>query len=110
MAMPELIQKQAEALLREFCIAPAVVEREVSLAYELSGDCVTLFTEGGSSGGGKYAVARFCYNHLLQQWTVHRPDPDRQWRFYPNAGPSLNLGKLLRHIADDPLHLFWDQM
>jgi hypothetical protein len=107
MALAELIQRQAEELLREFCAAPAVAEREVSLAYELSGDCITLFAEGGCSCAGKIAVARFCYNHHLQQWTVHRPDPDRQWRFYQNAGPSLNLGKLLRHVAEDPLRVFW---
>jgi hypothetical protein len=103
MALPELIRKQAEAIFREFCHTPPA-GRGAEPVYVLEGECITLFAEGGA---GNAAVARFCFNRQLQQWTLHRPDPVRQWRFYPNAGPSLNLHKLLQHVADDPLRVFW---
>jgi hypothetical protein len=108
MPLPVLVRKQAEMAFVQFCAA-RLSSRGGVLTHAAEGACFTLFEIGeiSSEATDRVAVARFCYSEQLGQWTVHCPDTERQWRFYPNAGPSLNLHKLLRHVEEDPFGAFW---
>lgn len=113
MALPELVRKSAEKLLKHFCNDRLMVcpRGEVRLDYAIDGDCVTLFEERPAEHeAGKWLkepVAQVRYSHEFRYWTLHYPGSDQRWRFYLNASPSLDLAKLLRQIEADPLQLFW---
>ena len=110
MTLPELVRRQAEIILQEYCAGrPGNRRGDQKLAFEIVGECATLFaeTEGSGAVRAEHSIARFCYNHQLHQWTLHYPDRSREWRFYLNAGPTLNLGKLLHHVDEDPFGIFW---
>lgn len=111
MEFPALIRKTAEKLLDGYCAGKtlSLACGSVGLRYEIDGNCLTLlaFPLHPCCSGETRPVARFCYNHTLGQWTLHQPEPEGGWRFYLNAGPSLNLNTLLRHVDEDPLGLFW---
>lgn len=102
MALPELVRRAAEKMLTRYCRdrSLACAEGAVSLGFEIRGDAITLHA-------GR-PVARFRYSHELAQWTLHYPDRSGRWRFYLGIGPSLDLGKLLKHLDEDPTHTFWD--
>lgn len=114
MPLPELVRRSAEKRLARYCTghSAAGTRDAVRLAFSIRDDQVTLFAErADTEGSGAWVatpVARFRFSHELGQWTLHYPDQERRWRFYLNAGPSLDLGKLLRHLDADPLHVFWD--
>lgn len=114
MPLPELVRRSAEKILSRYCaerVLPCARD-QVRLSFRLCDDHVTLYAErAAAEGSGEWTaapVARFRFSHELGQWSLHYPDGERRWRFYLNVGPSLDLGKLLRHLDADPLHLFWD--
>lgn len=114
MALPELVRRSAEKILTRYCSGPlpSCARDLLRLSFSIRGDQVTLFAERAAAKGSGASVAtpvaRFRFSHDLGQWTLHYPDGERRWRFYLNAGPSLDLDKLLRHLDADPLHFFWD--
>ena len=113
MAMPELVRRSAEKLLAHYCDQriPPCARDKLRLAFSIRDDQVTLFAEraDGQEPDTWVAspVARFRFSQDLGQWTLHYPDAHLRWRFYLNAGPYLDLRKLLKHLDADPLHLFW---
>ena len=111
MTLPELVHKSAEKQLARYCRdkVPAWAQGQVRLVYAFSGDCATLYKEKRTWSGRwePEAVARFCYNNDLHQWALYYPGPEDRWRVYLNVGPSLDLGKLLRHLDEDPIRTFW---
>jgi hypothetical protein len=111
MTLPEIIRRNAEKLLGEFCerdlLSPS--GEEIRLAFVMDDSSVTLYSRRrlpSSDGWTERAVARLVYHAELSQWTLHYPDSSGRWCFYLNAGPALELGKLLRHLEDDPLGIF----
>lgn len=52
-------------------------------------------------------LARLQYSSDLEQWTLHRPRIGARWSYVPEAGGTLDIGRLLRYLQDDPLNLFW---
>ncbi len=114
MPLPPLIRRTAEKILTRYCEEhrPACACEQSRLFFRFKDDHFTLFAErpaaSGTGEGVASPVARFRFSHELGQWTLHNPDREGRWRFYQNAGPSLDLEKLLRHLDADPLHLFWD--
>jgi hypothetical protein len=114
MTLPALVRKSAEKLLARFCAEriPPCAREQLRLGFAIHDDQITLFEErpapSDPSARAATPIARFRYSHDLGQWTLHYPDRQRRWRFYLNAGPSLDLRKLLRHLDADPLHLFWE--
>lgn len=112
--LPELVKRLVEKALSRYCRAKvtACAEGLVRLGYEIQDDKVTLYEEKRDAleSGHRIVrpVAQFRYNHDLHQWTLHYHDHGDRWRFYLNVGPSLDLGKLLKHLDEDPVHTFWD--
>lgn len=112
MPLPQLVRKTAEKLLHDYCQAKMIscAHGEARLRFLLEEDGAVLFQEQCACRGEASVarpVARFRYSPDLAQWTLHYPGPERRWLFYLNAGPSLDLGKLLRHLESDPLGIFW---
>jgi hypothetical protein len=114
MALPELVRRTAEKTLARYCSGqlPDCAREQGRLAFRIHDDHITLFAERAAAEGSgapvAIPVARFRFSHELGQWSLHHPAGERYWRFYLNAGPSLDLGKLLRHLDADPLHFFWE--
>jgi len=115
MALPELLKKSAEKILADFCrIRTEKDPFSNRTLFRVEEDHVTVFLdrkEGGADDVEKtfQPVARLRFDSLLNQWTLHYPVAGDRWAFYLNAGPSLDLEKLLRHLDQDPLHVFWPQ-
>ncbi len=117
MALPELVRKSAEKILARYCAAkePPGIPGQGRIRFNIRDDHITLYAEEQGAFSDPPCrrtaspVAQFRYNHDLGQWTLHYPDRDHTWRFYLNAGPALDLTKLLRHLDEDPLGIFWDQ-
>lgn len=113
MSLPELVRLSAEKIFTRYCEdhVPVCACAQRRLSFHLRDDHITLFAEQPAvSVSGERVVsplARFRFSHELGQWTLHYPDDEQRWRFYLNVGPSLDLGKLLKHLDADPLHLFW---
>jgi len=114
MALPELVRRSAEKLFSRYCTGqlPSGHREEMRLSFGIHGDHVTLFAESTDTGCAgtavARAVARFRFNAELGQWTLHYPDQEQRWRLYLNVGPSLDLGRLLKHVDADPLNIFWE--
>ncbi|MHB1399187.1 MAG: DUF3024 domain-containing protein [Trichloromonadaceae bacterium] len=113
MAIPELVKKSAERLLDKYCVEkiPPCARDQVRLSYRVADDAVTLFEERISYADPTkwlaMGIAQFRFNAELKQWTLHSSDRSNRWHLYLNAGPSLDFGKLLRVLDDDPLRMFW---
>ncbi len=114
MALPELIRRTAEKLLTRFCAqrVPSLERGQLGFSFKVREDSITLFEERlDPSDPVQFClspVAQFRFNHDLQQWTLHYPGSNNRWHFYLNVAPSLDLGKLLQHLEQDPLNQFWD--
>lgn len=112
MALPELVRRTAEKVLSDYCRRkiPPCAMGDVRLRFAWEEDGAVLYEDHctcRSEASVARPVARFRFSPDLAQWTLHYPGPDRRWLFYLNAGPSLDLGKLLRHLENDPLGIFW---
>ncbi len=114
MALPELVRRAAEKLLVKYCSGnlPSCSRAHGRLSYRVEGEAFVLVEKREvSQGGGQgrdLPVAQLRFNQELQQWTLHYRDRQGRWIFYPNAPPSLDLGKLVRHLDADPLNFFWE--
>ncbi len=112
MPLPEIVRRTAERHLDEFCRAERLCAsgEELRFSFVLDEEAATLFCERRSpmsqTWRGRRSVARLVFHSELGQWTLHYPDGAGRWRFYLNAGPSLEIGKLLRHMAQDPFGVF----
>lgn len=112
--LPELVKKSIEKMLTRYCLdkVPAWAEGQVRLAFKIHDDKVTLYEEKRACPESGHwitrPVAQFRYSHDLHQWTLHYPAPRDRWHFYLNVGPSLDFGKLLKHLDEDPVHTFWE--
>lgn len=113
MALPELLQKQTIRLLDKFCRERIPCERYQGrrLVYSIADNHVTLFEERIDSEEEeswlRTPIARFCYSSELNQWALYSTDPQQRWHIYQNINPSLNLGRLIKALDDDPIGIFW---
>lgn len=107
MPLPELVRLSAEKILTRYCEGhtPACACKQGRLSFRMQDDHITLFTEHPTVANSD-PLALFRFNHELGQWTLHYLDGEQRWRFYLNVAPSLDLGRLLKHLDDDPLNLF----
>ncbi len=111
MKLPELLQRQAIKLLDRFC-AEAATHRPHSrqLHYRIEGQQIQLFEVRSkfhqSSQPQSLPMAQLRYSPQLNQWTLHHQN-GQHWQLYLNVNPSLDLGKLLTAIHQDPLGCFW---
>lgn len=113
MPLPELLKRTAQRRLDKYCAEriPPCARDQVRLSYQVREEAITLYEEralrGNPHKGPAQAIAQFRFNAELNQWTLHYTDRDNRWHFYLNAAPSLDFGKLLAVLDQDPLRLFW---
>lgn len=104
-SLPELVQRKADKSLARFCRECAVHRLRYS-----GGDGVYIIWQLATNAGRTAAerpVAQLRYQQQLGQWSLHYCRPDGRWRLYLNSGPTLDLDKLLEHLALDPYQTFW---
>jgi hypothetical protein len=113
MPLPQLLRKRAEKLLDAYCRSrvPSWLKDELRLDFTIVDVAATVFQQRrrcqGTCEWFRSPLAQFRYSAALQQWTLHHYEANQQWRLYLNANPSLDLGKLLQAVDDDPLGFFW---
>lgn len=113
MPLPQLLKKQAEKLLAEYCRTrvPTWLKEELRLDFTIDEDSATIYQERRSCQGScewfRFPLAKFRYSKDLNQWSLHHCDENQQWRLYLNISPNLDLSKLIKAVDDDPLGFFW---
>jgi hypothetical protein len=111
--LPELLHKQAQQLLNKFCREriPCARFQGRRLGYSFADNHVTLFQECPAATGGedwlRRPIARFAYTPELNQWALFSIDAQLHWHLYLNVNPSLNLGRLIEALNEDPTGIFW---
>lgn len=113
MSLPELLRKRAEKLLLEFCRQAADDElRPRHLRYRIEGRQINLFEvrrcRQQPHDHQQLPMAQIRYTPELNQWTLHHQNGEH-WQLYLNVNPTLELGKLLAAIKQDPLGYFWQE-
>jgi len=107
--LPELVARQAELLLREYCASAAqrrgAPELTLSFHREADGAILALRT----AAGAERPLARVSYSGDLHQWFLWAPDAQRGWRRCLDVASGLDLSRLLRYLDQDPLHFFWPE-
>jgi hypothetical protein len=110
MRLPELLQRQAIKRLDIFCAQEANHRlKPRRLSYRIDGRQVNLFELRycpHQPQQQRFPIAQLRYSPLLNQWTLHHQNGEH-WQLYLNVTPSLDLGKLLTAIQQDPLGCFW---
>jgi len=113
MKLPELLRKRAEKLLFEFCNSAAEdLLRPRHLRYRIEGQQINLFEVRRCLHNPKQhqslPMAQIRYSPDLNQWTLHHQNGEN-WQLYLNVPPTLELGKLLTAIKQDPMGYFWPE-
>lgn len=111
MRLPELMRRQAVKRLDAFCALEAKHQLHPrTLSYQIEGQQVNLFElrpcRPNSQQPQKIAIAQIRYSPVLNQWTLHHQN-GTNWQLYLNVNPTLDFGKLLNAIQQDPLGYFW---
>jgi len=111
MPMPELVKKNAEKLIGDYCRnwVPVYTNELLRMTYTLEDEAFTLFIRdviAAEDSEGRIPVAQLRFCMELKQWTLHIPHGEGRWKFYLNARPTLNLARLLLHLKEDPLGFF----
>jgi len=109
MALPELLRRQAVKRLDDLCALEAKHHLHPrKLAYQIEGQQVNLFEIRScqQSQQQKIPIAQVRFSPQLNQWTLHHQNGEH-WQLYLNANPTLDLGKLLSVIQQDPFGNFW---
>lgn len=113
MQLPELLRKQAEKLLFQFCQHAADDPlRPRHLRYRIEGQQLNLFEvrrcQHNPQQHQSLPMAQIRYSPDLNQWTLHYLQ-DERWKLYLNITPSLDLSRLLTAIKQDPMGCFWPE-
>ena len=109
--LPELLHHQAIKLFDRFCAEAAADPLQPrQLQYRMEGQQINLFevrrNRHKPDQQQSLAMAQLRYSPQLNQWTLHHQN-GQHWQLYLNVNPSLELGKLLTAIKQDPLGYFW---
>jgi hypothetical protein len=113
MNLPQLLQRQAIKFLDRFCAEAAadpLLPRQ--LHYRIEGRQIHLFEVQCKlhlpDQPQDRPLAQLRYSPELNQWTLHHQN-GQHWQLYLNVNPSLDLGRLLTAIQQDPLGYFWQK-
>ncbi len=111
MDLPELLRKRASKLLDAFCARAADdPHRPRHLKYRIEGQQINLFEVRRSrrepTQHQQLPLAQLRYSPELNQWTLHHQNGEH-WQLYLNVNPTLEMGKLLKAIEQDPMGHFW---
>lgn len=109
--LPELLEKKATKLLDEFCILAANDPYQPRhLRYRIEGRRVYLYEIrrylNDPQKHKELPMAQLRYTPELNQWTLHHQNGEN-WQLYLNVQPTLEFGKLLNAIKQDPMKYFW---
>ena len=105
--IPELVYRSAEKTLQEFCSQPLFRSGHQHLVLmEPCGEGFELLVSRFDHDR-QIPLARLLYCVELQQWALHRPREAGRWSYVPEAGGTLDVGRLLRYLEHDPLNIFW---
>lgn len=113
MALPDLVRKEAEEVLGEYCSTkiPPHLRDQIRLSYEFRGDAVTLYeSREVFLVPGKWtrmSIAQFRYDSRSMRWTLYCADRNDRWHDYLETGPSRRLKRLLKEVESDPTGIFW---
>ena len=112
-SLPELLQKRAERLLFNFCReASDDKHRPRHVRYRIDAQKINLYEVrrcvNNSHEHQQLPMAQIRYSPELNQWTLHHQN-DQRWQLYLNVTPTLDLGKLLLAIKQDPMGYFWPE-
>lgn len=110
-SLPEFLHKSAIRRLDNFCRSagqhPTNPRR---LHYRITGLQVYLFElrkeTSKAAATRELPMAQLRFSPELNQWSLHHQNGSH-WQLYFNAGPTLELDKLLAAISQDPLRFFW---
>jgi hypothetical protein len=110
-SLPEFLQKSAMRRLEDFCrSANQHPDKPRKLNYRIAGMQIYLFEvrKGNSKGETprELPMAQLRFSLELNQWSLHHQNGSH-WQLYLNAGPTLELDKLLTAISQDPYRFFW---
>ncbi len=111
--LPELLRKRAEKLLFGFCRDVADDQYQPRhVRYRIVDQQISLFEvrryESNPQQHKEFPVAQIRFIPELNQWTLHHY-ADERWKLYLNVTPSLELGRLLSVIRQDPMRCFWPE-
>ena len=116
MALPELVRRQAEKELGEYCEkrVPGFARDQVRLEFEIRGNAATI-TERRvpwrpltpDEEWTHDPIARFRFNNTRRLWTLFWRDSNLRWHLYDLVKPSSSLTDLLAEVERDPTAIFW---
>lgn len=111
--LPELLEKSARRQIDRFCKEAAQDPHQPRhLDFRISGNQIDLFEKrryrNDPTQHQELPMAKIRYTPELNQWSLHHQHGDR-WQLYLNAPPSLDLGRLLLSIKQDPMGYFWQE-
>ena len=111
--LPELLEKNAIRMLDEFCIRAANDQyRPRHLRYRIEGRQVYLYEirryQKDPQKHKEMPMAQIRFSPELNQWTLHHQNGEH-WQLYLNVTPTLEFGKLLNAIKQDPMGYFWQE-
>lgn len=109
--LPEFLHKNAIRKLENFCRRAKQNPADPrTLNYRIAGLHIYLFEIRKASAKTETTrelpMAQLRFNPELNQWSLHHQNGSH-WQLYLNAGPTLELDKLLTAINQDPYRFFW---
>lgn len=115
MAIPELVRRRAEQLIRTLSEErfPRPLWGDVRLEAAFRGNYVTVYEfhalhlPGLEGQGNKHFIAQFRYDPEGPCWRLYYCTPGGRWQLYPGTEPTLDLGRLIQALDDDPDGRFW---
>lgn len=115
MTIPEIIQRQAEQAIAEFCErrVPQHIRHQVRLTFDFEKEYLTLYEERKRyhppDRWSRTPISQFRYDQQTHYWTLYGADRNGGWHRYPGCGPSPDLADLLTEMDEDPTAIFWDR-
>jgi len=109
--LPQLLEKKAIRLLDDFCTRTANAKYQPRhLRYRIEGTQVYLYEirrlVNNPDRFRELPMAKIRYTPELNQWTLHHQKGE-YWQLYLNVQPTLEFGRLLTAITQDPMGYFW---
>ncbi|PLY04696.1 MAG: hypothetical protein C0622_02335 [Desulfuromonas sp.] len=113
MKLPQLLEKNAVRLLDEFCILTANDKHQPRhVRYQVEGNRIFLYEirrlKDDPQQHRELPMAQFRYVPELKQWSLHHKKGE-YWQMYLNTPPTLEFGKLLQTVKQDPMGFFWQE-
>ena len=116
MALPELVRRQVEKELGDYCDkrVPASARDQVRLECEIRGNAATIIErripwrpEWRDEEWRRFPIARFRFDNAARLWTLYWRDRNLRWHLYNLPKPSPSLSALPAEVERDRTAIFW---